>query len=474
MVQSRFQIICHSPSSASFAHPKHRPISDAIAATPLPPTAPIRLHSVDDYDIKANNISDTRIRHHGVPAHSPDSARALRPGNGSAHPHPHAPPHRASLARAHALTITPQASFAISIKHADVVDGILTPAPGVGDGVDARDVIYRRSIWTKIRDAFRSFGQKVKSGFQKAGQAIKSGFQKFGQKVKQGFQKVKQGTLKYSPPQTILFNVIIGFQKAGQAIKSVRPESQNGFQKAGHAIKSGFQKFGQKVKHGFRKQARRSRAKFGQKVKQGFQKAGQVLKKGFQKVGAWIKTTGAKIAKVGLKILSTVQKVLSKVMDGESAGLNALSDRIHVDVGGKLGKAMEGMDKARKIVGYIPGAAGGRVQLDSGSASPPHEPFDVLRRDTVHPCSLAEQLDVGGVVRCTAKNRSSISQRKAAELRLRSSHNSKASVETFARTLGIAVGALEDDEPVGTAGCWDDDDGDDEDDDDVGGGDVPR
>jgi hypothetical protein len=88
---------------------------------------------------------------------------------------------------------------------------------------------------------------------------------------------------------------------------------------------------------------------------------------------------------------------------------------------------------------------------------------------------------LAGSSRCTAKNRSSISQRKAAELRFRSSHNSKASVGTFSRTLGIAVGALEDDEPVGTAGCWDaDDDGDededgdeDDDDDDVGGGDVP-
>lgn len=87
-----------------------------------------------------------------------------------------------------------------------------------------------------------------------------------------------------------------------------------------------------------------------------------------QKVGHFIKTTGAKIAKVGLKIWSTATKALSKVaqfipvigkplskaMDGASAVENKVSDSIHVKLGKKLDKAMHRMDKGQKVMGYIP------------------------------------------------------------------------------------------------------------------------
>lgn len=81
-----------------------------------------------------------------------------------------------------------------------------------------------------------------------------------------------------------------------------------------------------------------------------------------------MQTTGAKIAKVGLKILSTIHKAVSKVigwipaigkplarvMDAEAEGENALSDKINVHIGGSLGHAMDNMSKAQKIMGYIP------------------------------------------------------------------------------------------------------------------------
>ncbi|KAF9471645.1 hypothetical protein BDN70DRAFT_887872 [Pholiota conissans] len=220
-------------------------------------------------------------------------------------------PPRASLSHrtplSHSITSKPQAAFAINHPHAH---NHVVPSASVADGVDERELVYlvrRKSIFTKIRDAFRKAGHAIKKGFQKVGHAIKK-----------------------------------GFQKAGHAIKK-------GFQKAGHAIKKGFQKVGHAIKHVA-------------------QKIGHGIKVAAKKVGHFIKTTGAKIAKVGLKIISTVQKVaskvvsfipgvgkvLSKVMDGASAATNAISNRIHVKIGGKLGKAMKGMDKARKIVGYIP------------------------------------------------------------------------------------------------------------------------
>jgi hypothetical protein len=49
-----------------------------------------------------------------------------------------------------------------------------------------------------------------------------------------------------------------------------------------------------------------------------------------------------------------VGKVVGKAMEGASEGLNKASDAIHAHIGGKLGQAMHRMDKAQKVVGYIP------------------------------------------------------------------------------------------------------------------------
>ncbi|KAF5324281.1 hypothetical protein D9619_011214 [Psilocybe cf. subviscida] len=104
------------------------------------------------------------------------------------------------------------------------------------------------------------------------------------------------------------------------------------------------------------------------KIRGAFHKVGEGIKHAAQKVGHFVKTTGAKIAKVGLKIVATAQKIaskavgwlpgigkpLGKIMEGESKGLNKASDAIHAHIGGKLGQAMHRMDKAQKVVGYIP------------------------------------------------------------------------------------------------------------------------
>ncbi|KAF8910461.1 hypothetical protein CPB84DRAFT_1763744 [Gymnopilus junonius] len=222
-------------------------------------------------------------------------------------------------------------------------------------------ILHRRSIWTKIKDAFshafskvkegfQKFGHIVKSGFQKAGSAIKHGFQKFGGMVKHGFEKVKQGFQKAGGA------IKHGFQKFGGMVKK-------GFQKAGSAIKhglekvkQGFQTAGRTIKHGFQK--------FGGMVKTGFQKAGKVLKKGFQKVGNWIKDTGAKVAKFGLKVYSAVTSVASKVvkfipvigqplsmaMKGASMGANIASNKIHANLG-KLDKVAKGLDYVINPIG---------------------------------------------------------------------------------------------------------------------------
>jgi len=131
--------------------------------------------------------------------------------------------------------------------------------------------------------------------------------------------------------------------------KSIAAKIRAAFHHAGNAIKHAFHKVGEGIKHAA-------------------EKVGQGIKHAAQKVGHFIKTTGAKIAKVGLKIIATAQKIASKVvgfipgvgkplarlMDGESKGLNKLSDAIHAHIGGKLGQAMHRMDKAQKVVGYIP------------------------------------------------------------------------------------------------------------------------
>lgn len=81
------------------------------------------------------------------------------------------------------------------------------------------------------------------------------------------------------------------------------------------------------------------------------------MKKGFQKVGHFIKTTGAKIAKFGLKLYSAVATVASKVakfipiigqplsmaMKGAAMGANIASNKIHANLG-KLDKVSKGLD----------------------------------------------------------------------------------------------------------------------------------
>jgi len=190
---------------------------------------------------------------------------------------------------------------------------------------DFDDQLVRRNIFSKIKHAFQSLGHKIKQGFQKFGSKVKEGFQKFGSKVKEGFQK------------------------AGGAIKK-------GFQK----VKEGFQKAGSAIKHGFQK--------VGSAIKSVAQKVGNGIKTAVKKVGHFIKTTGAKIAKFGLKVVESVGHVVGKVVgfipgigkplgraiEGVSKVAGVVSDRIHVQLPGKLQKGMDVMNKADKIMSYIP------------------------------------------------------------------------------------------------------------------------
>ncbi|KAF8200280.1 hypothetical protein BJ912DRAFT_921752 [Pholiota molesta] len=110
------------------------------------------------------------------------------------------------------------------------------------------------------------------------------------------------------------------------------------------------------------------RSEMPSNIKRAAQNVGNRFKSVAQKAGHFFKTYGAKIAKVGLKIAATVTKVASKVVGfipgvgkvlskglaRASSAANAASNRIHTDIGGRLGKAMAGMDEAEKITGYLP------------------------------------------------------------------------------------------------------------------------
>ena len=81
-----------------------------------------------------------------------------------------------------------------------------------------------------------------------------------------------------------------------------------------------------------------------------------------------MKTTGAKVAKFGLKVVQTWQnagskvvrfipgigKPLSKAMEGASKAAGAISDKIKVKLPPKLEKGMKVMNKANKVMDYIP------------------------------------------------------------------------------------------------------------------------
>ncbi|KJA15299.1 hypothetical protein HYPSUDRAFT_220112 [Hypholoma sublateritium FD-334 SS-4] len=114
------------------------------------------------------------------------------------------------------------------------------------------------------------------------------------------------------------------------------------------------------------------RTSLGTRIKEGikhvFHRIGEGVKTAVQKVGHFVHTTGAKIAKVGLKIWSTATKALSKVaqfipvigkplskaMDAAGTIENKASNAIHANLGKGLNKAMHRMDKGQKVMGYIP------------------------------------------------------------------------------------------------------------------------
>jgi hypothetical protein len=131
--------------------------------------------------------------------------------------------------------------------------------------------------------------------------------------------------------------------------RSIGSKIKHAFQKVGHAIKKGFQKAGAAIKHVA-------------------QKVGSGIKTAAKKVGHFIKTTGAKVAKFGLKVVQSVGEVVGKVaqfipaigkpiqqaIHGVSKVAGVISDHIHAKLSSKLQKGMNVMNKANKIMDYIP------------------------------------------------------------------------------------------------------------------------
>jgi len=80
-----------------------------------------------------------------------------------------------------------------------------------------------------------------------------------------------------------------------------------------------------------------------------------------------VKTTGAKVAKFGLKVVQTVGEVVAKAssfipdvgkpiekaIDGVSKAAGVISDHIHAKLSAKLQKGMNVMNKADKIMSYF-------------------------------------------------------------------------------------------------------------------------
>jgi hypothetical protein len=81
-----------------------------------------------------------------------------------------------------------------------------------------------------------------------------------------------------------------------------------------------------------------------------------------------VKTTGAKVAKFGLKVYQSVGTVvgkaagfipaigkpIGKAIEGVSKVAGVVSDRIHAKLSNKLQKGMNVMNKANKVMGFIP------------------------------------------------------------------------------------------------------------------------
>jgi hypothetical protein len=101
------------------------------------------------------------------------------------------------------------------------------------------------------------------------------------------------------------------------------------------------------------------------KIKQGFQKAAHAVK-------TFVQHTGAKIAKFGLKLVAAGASVVSKALKfipgvgtglsmavkGVAMGANAASNKIHANLGGKLGKVSKGLDDVINPFGAAANAAG--------------------------------------------------------------------------------------------------------------------
>jgi hypothetical protein len=114
------------------------------------------------------------------------------------------------------------------------------------------------------------------------------------------------------------------------------------------------------------------RASVFTKLKQDFQKAGAAIKHGVQtaakKVETFVKNTGAKVAKFGLKVVESVGEVaghiasfipavgkpIQQAIHGVSKVAGVISDSIKTKLSSKLQKGMNIMNKADNIMGFIP------------------------------------------------------------------------------------------------------------------------
>jgi len=132
-----------------------------------------------------------------------------------------------------------------------------------------------------------------------------------------------------------------------------------GFRKVGHAIAHVAQKVGAGIK--------RVAQNVGSGIKTVAQKVGSGIHTVVKKAGTFVRHA-AGAAKFGLKVLASVTeaaskvagfipgfgKPLGKVLEGVSKASNIISDKIHAHLNGKLEEGMEIMNKADKIMGYIP------------------------------------------------------------------------------------------------------------------------
>jgi len=209
--------------------------------------------------------------------------------------------------------------------------------------------LERRNIFSDIGNAFKKAGNAVKSGFQRAGHAITNVAQKVGSGVKSAAQKVGSGIKNAA-------------QKVGSVVKNAAQKVGSGVKNVAQKVGSGVKNVAQKAGNGIKNVA--------QKIGNGVKTAAKVAGNGLKTAGKWVKDNGAKIAKVGLKAVSTywsvgsklanfipgVGKTLSKGLKAGSAALDLGSNAIHADVsGGGLGKAMGIMDKIQHPLSGVGG-----------------------------------------------------------------------------------------------------------------------